>query len=280
MSVDLNNGGYSGLDFNTGIGAASGRTMLFGVWFKLGSFTSNRALWGWASSATCGVKLDGTTEIKITTAAGTDAVWTSTDASLSVGNWYCLSVMTYQVSSNHYAAVAWLSDGAGSAPRKLSLTETVAGAGSVTSAANSYGVIGNTGTLSLLGLNAEIGVAWYYAGSRTSNAPIYADVSGYIDTEMENQAYRLFVLPLWRGNEFPIDLHRMGTGVLCVQENDLFSQDDSSTDIPQFRTYSSSGGTGIQVFSRNISTVNSWITKNRTPSQGSMGAIGHDVRRR
>lgn len=254
---------------------------MFGAWFKLNAFTSGRALWGYAPSSAGGVKLEGSSEIKITTDATTDAVWTSTGAGISTGQWHCLCVLLHSVSSVKFDAAAWISGGY-NAPQRLSLTNTVAGASSLASAANSHILLGNTGSGSLLGVDAQFGRAAYFSTLRGSNWPIFSETNGTIDGFTIDSAYRHFVEPLWRGGRHNMALTRANTGAFCLQENDLFTQDvdTDATYIPQYRAYSGSGVVGIQPFYRSYSNPSNWNTMERAASQGSGHLVGHDQRRR
>ena len=170
-------------------------------WFKLAAFNAGRRFITW-NNGTSSIALVGTTEIEIIIDATTDAKWSSTDASLATGVWYCLVVCTHATSNTAYSAVAWLAAEGGERMRRLSLTNTQAGSGSVTNGTTTL-TIGNSATGALICLDAEFGRMWFLTCTRGVGGPVYPESSGVLDDEAIRQVELIVVEPFFAGDSFP-----------------------------------------------------------------------------
>lgn len=242
-------GANTGDDFKPGDAitlAAGGAQLVFG-WFYPTTLTAGKGYWG-HTSATHNAAVDAATdEIAFTFArTTTDALWSSTDADITVNNWWFIAMFCRGTGAAWMLPPALWVGTPTLPPTARTVTQTVAGSGTVQASGTALG-FGNTGPSDANAFEGDIGhvgqIHVFNESDPLANVFQLNNVSSSaLTTEESDFIYRTFVVPTWFGD--------IGT----LQSGRMRQTFPSATSSNQLATFSTLDAGGSVVDVRNLSS--------------------------
>lgn len=197
-------GAATGDDVNHGGPATSGagsHCLYHAMWVYPTTLTAGRVLWG--NGATWRIEIAPTTsELRIVSDNTTDGVRETSGLSLTVNQWRFLAFLT---NTNNTGPVLDTRVWAGTpeiGPTLISTTQITAPVGNFTGAnAHTWGNQSSTATVAFQG---DIGEVWWGYTQQTAGTQNPFDVMAYgtITAELEENVFRRWVMPRWRGDPY------------------------------------------------------------------------------
>lgn len=174
--------------------------LVFG-WFYPTTFTAGRVLWG-ASSSTTRLQLIGSDELRLVlNRATSDRAVDTTDANITVDNWWWIAVFIRSSGTAWLAAPGFYVGTPTDPPFLCSSTITTAGSGN--SSASNPPTLGNSGASdsnAFQGDIAHFGMAWDATTVETRNIfQQAANSAAAFTAEQLALLYRDWIYPLWSG---------------------------------------------------------------------------------
>lgn len=222
-------------------------TFVFG-WFYPTTLTAGRGYWGCTSGTTHARVATATDEIDfVFNRTTTDAVWSSTDADITVNNWWHISAF-FRSSGSAWMLPpnVWIGTPT-SPPVAKTVTSSTAGSGSTSSSATALG-FGNTGPSDSNAFEGDIGhvgqMHHFNESTPTLNFFLVDGVSSSaLTTEETEHIYRTYVIPTWQG-----DIGRYQSGLM---HNAPVTTSSSPCHLGTFTTLDA-GGSVVDI--RNLSS--------------------------